>query len=167
MIRLAILVLSVVVVGIVGSAASPSWAGLVSTFPSMSTVMLAVTHLEEGPTAASQIARTLPPANLSTFVFLAAFRFGCPVLGLGWGTFCGYVAALTNLAAIELISRRVASRGSVPARYRQPESQAPSGRVHANRAGIRIDVRSAPRQFGRLSPARRRRFAPLVETLPC
>ena len=88
-----------------GSVASPRWAGLVSTFPSMSTVVLAVTHLEEGPASASRIARTLPPANLSTAAFLAAFRFGCPLLGLAGGALCGFGAALITLAAMELVTR--------------------------------------------------------------
>ena len=37
------------VLGVVQRMAGPSWAGLVSTFPSMSLVVLAVTHLEAGP----------------------------------------------------------------------------------------------------------------------
>ena len=54
--------------------AGPGWAGLVSTFPSMSLVVLAVTHLEAGPAEASRIARVLPLGNTSTLAFLAAFH---------------------------------------------------------------------------------------------
>src|SRR5262249_17508009 len=79
-------------VGVVGAAAGPCWAGLLSTFPTMSVAVLVVTPLEAGPAEAGQIAKTLPPANLSTVAFLATFRFGYPVLGLGWGTVCGCVA---------------------------------------------------------------------------
>ena len=85
LVRTVIPVVYVAIVGIVTSSAGPRWAGLVSTFPSMSAVVVAVTHLEAGAVEASRIARALPPANLSTAAFLAAFRFGCPVLGLGLG----------------------------------------------------------------------------------
>lgn len=56
LVRTTVPALYVVVVGVASGAASPRWAGLVSTFPSMSTVLLIVTHLEEGPAEASRIA---------------------------------------------------------------------------------------------------------------
>jgi hypothetical protein len=136
-------------------------------FPSMSMVLLAVTHLEEGPAEASQIARTLPPANLSTVVFLAAFCFGCPALGLGWATLCGYIAALTNLAAIELAAKRILPGGFVRRLAGRFVSPTRGMRTLANRAGIRGDARSTPRSFSRMGPAHRRHFAPRLEILPC
>ena len=157
----------VLLVGIAGSAASPSCAGLVSTFPSMSTVLLIVTHLEEGPAEASRIAKALPLANLSTAAFLAAFRFVCPVFGLGWGTFFGYAVALLNLAAMELAVRRGDLRKLSRAGYTRPPGMTPAFGPRSIRSGIRTDVRSTPIAFGRHRPARRRRFAPLIETLPC
>jgi hypothetical protein len=156
----------VALVGIVSSRASPSWAGLLGMFPSMSLVLLAVTHLEEGPAEASQIARTLPPANLSTVVFLAAFRFGCPPLGLGWATLCGYIAALTNLAAIELVAQRIPPKRLIRSRMGWLETPARGMRPLLDRAGIRRDARSRPRSFGRMG-APRRHFAPRLEVLPC
>jgi hypothetical protein len=157
----------VAVVGIAATAASPTWAGLVSMFPSMSTVLLAVTHLEEGPVEASQIARTLPPANLSTVVFLAAFRFGCPALGLGWATLCGYLAALTNLAALELLAHHILPGEFVRRRLGLWDSHAPGARTLAIRPVLRRDPRSTPRSFGRSGPVPRRHFAPRLEILPC
>jgi hypothetical protein len=167
LVRTAIPVVYVVVVGIVGSAASPGCAGLVSTFPSMSTVLLIVTHLEEGPAEASRIARTLPLANLSTAAFLAAFRFGCPILGLGWGTFFGYAAALINLAVIERAAGRDALRKLLRARRRRSPGILPGSGHRRLRAGIRSDVRSTHDRFGRYRPSRRRRFAPHIEVLTC
>ncbi len=82
----------VLVVGVVQTVSGPSTAGLVSTFPSMSLVVLAVTHLEAGAAEASRIARFLPAGNLSTLAFLAAFCWGNPVMGLGraaFGRLCG------------------------------------------------------------------------------
>jgi hypothetical protein len=157
----------VTLVGVASSSASPSWTGLVSMFPSMSTVLLAVTHLEEGPAEASQIARTLPPANLSTVVFLAAFRFGCPALGLGWATLCGYIAALANLAALELVAQRIQPKRHIRSRIGWLETSARGMRPLLDRAGIRRDARSTPRSFGRMGPAPRRHFAPRLEVLPC
>ena len=40
--------------------AGPSWAGLVSTFPSLSLVVLVVTYLEAGPAESSRVAQVLP-----------------------------------------------------------------------------------------------------------
>ena len=84
-------------------------AGLLSTFPGMSLTVLVVTHLEAGPVAASRLARALPPGNLSMISFLAVFRFGCPQLGLAWGTALGYAAALATLVVVERIFRRPVS----------------------------------------------------------
>ena len=76
----------------------PAWAGLLSTFPSISLVVLAVTHLEAGPVESSRIAKVLPAGNTSTLAFLAAFRFISPTFGVGGGSIGGYAAALLALA---------------------------------------------------------------------
>jgi hypothetical protein len=159
----------VIVAGIVTGLVSPRWAGLVSTFPSMSTVVLAVTHLEEGAASASLIARALPLANLSTAAFLAAFRLGCPTLGLAWGAFGAYLAALLNLAAIEWICRSFrlprwfSQPGPGPAPIRR--RLAPTWRTL--RPGLHVHARPGPRHAGRVRPPHRRHFAPRLEILPC
>jgi hypothetical protein len=159
----------VAIVGLVGGLAGPRWAGLVSTFPSMSTVVVAATHLEAGAAEASRIARALPPANLSTAAFLAAFRFGCPALGLGWGTLCGYAAALVNLAAVELIPRALRRRPARSAPGWRPHRADPPGMQPSRicRALFGLADRPAPRYFGRMRSAHRRHFSPFVEMLPC
>jgi hypothetical protein len=159
----------IVIVAIVSSVASPTWAGLVGTFPGISTVILAVTHMEEGAASASRIARALPPANLSTVAFLAAFRFGCPALGLGWGTLCGCGAALINLAAMERIPRllrdwRPLDHAERPLRRTEAIWMRAS---RAFRGRFRIDFHSVPRRVGRMRAPHRRQFAPAVEILPC
>ena len=159
-----------VLAAILGSMASPRWAGLVSTFPSISMVVLAVTHLEEGPASASRIARALPPANLSTAAFLAAFRFGCPLLGLAGGAVCGFGAALINLAAMELVTRP-----APPARSPEAPHPAPTRGGGHPRCTSRLfqDHFHAHNRSGRApisagsGPARRRHFAPDLEMLPC
>jgi hypothetical protein len=159
----------VMVVGIVSSVANPNWAGLVGTFPGISTVILAVTHLEEGAEPASRIARALPPANLSTAAFLAAFRFGCPALGLGWGTLLGYGAALINLAAMERLPGWLRKRPPLH-RSDRPVPGTEAIWMRASRAfryRFRIDFHPAPRRVGRMRAPHRRQFAPGVEILPC
>jgi hypothetical protein len=159
----------VVIVAILGSAAGPRWAGLAGTFPSVSTVVLAVTHLEEGAVSASRIARTLPSANLSTAAFLAAFRFGCPGLGLGWATICGYAAALVNLGWIELLPRFMRP-GGPPETLRRTRRGAIALGMQAWRVlrdSIGLEVRPAPHDPGRLGIRHRRPFAPALEILPC
>ena len=159
-VRTAVPAVYVVVVGIASGAASPRWAGLVSTFPSMTTVLLTVTHLEEGPAEASRIARTLPSANLSTAAFLAAFRFGCPLLGPGWATLVGYVAALMNLAAIELATACGGLDRLFRTNARQLNPRRAIGQPRPSRTGIRTHVRSSPRYLGRHSPSRRKQLRP-------
>jgi hypothetical protein len=169
MVRTIIPVIYVVIVGIVSSVASPRWAGLVGTFPSITTVVLAVTHMEEGAVSASRIARALPPANLSTAAFLAAFRFGCPLLGLSWGTLCGYAAALINLAAIELMPGLLRLRAPLQVLDR-PLRQTAVTWMRASRVlryRFHTYVRPAPRHLGRIRAPHRRHFAPAVEMLPC
>ena len=100
-VRTAIPATYVLVFGIVERIAGPGWAGLVSTFPSMSLVVLAVTHLEAGPAEASRIARVLPLGNTSTLAFLAAFHVTSPLIGLAGAIIAGYVAAVTVLLLIE------------------------------------------------------------------
>ena len=85
---------------VVGEMFGPGMAGLMSTFPVMSMTVLVMTHLESGPSSALQMARALPAGNLGMVAFLAAFRFGCPLLGLFWGTVAGYALALAILALI-------------------------------------------------------------------
>ena len=159
----------IILVGVVTGLASPRWAGLIGTFPGLSTVVLAVTHVEEGAASAGRIARALPPANLSTAAFLAAFRLGCPALGLAWATSCGYLAALLGLAAIEGIPRSI----RLPAHPSWlPGSPGPSvGRALRSWGAIRADFRMhappSPLRRGRVRPPHRRSFAPRMEILAC
>jgi hypothetical protein len=83
-----------------GEVFGPEVGGLMSTFPGVSLTVLALTHLESGPMSAIRMARALPAGNLGMVAFLAAFRFGCPSLGLVGGTCLGYVASLAILAMI-------------------------------------------------------------------
>jgi hypothetical protein len=172
--RTGIPVLYVVFLGIAERLAGPSWAGLASTFPSMSLVVLMVTHLEDGPGEASRIAQVLPTGNLSTLAFLAAFRFTCNESGLAGGMIAGYAAALGALWVIEGIARRPEP---VPARKR--------ARSRTSRPGVvawRIVTRAGPRRtlartrtdafadlasryFMRKRPSHRGCFSPLVETM--
>ena len=72
-----------------------------STFPSMSLVVLAVTHLESGPAEASRIARILPTCNSSTLAFLAMFHLVSSTAGLLGGMIAGYAAAIAILIIVE------------------------------------------------------------------
>ncbi len=90
----------VVLLGVVQYLADPRWTGLVSTFPSMSMVVLAVTHIEAGRFEAWRIARVLPAGNLSTLAFLAAFHVVATAGGLAAGTIAGYTAALAVLIGV-------------------------------------------------------------------
>jgi hypothetical protein len=167
--RTVIPVIYVTIVGIVSTTAGPRWTGLVSTFPSVSTVALAVTHLEEGAVSASRIARALPRANLSTAAFLAAFCFACPVCGLGWGMLCGYSAALINLVAIELIPRSLDLRFplSLPDWQRQRATWHRIGVSRFLRYGSRSHFWSAAHHRARIRPPHRKHFSPHLEILPC
>ncbi len=144
--------------------ASDLLAGLLSTFPGMSLTVLVVTHLEAGPVAASRLAKALPPGNLSMLSFLAVFGFGCPQLGLAWGTALGYVAALATLVVVERLCRR-------PVFAPSGRLQMPSRRLVARR-WLATSVSSHPsfcRRNPRFGATRGRhprlqaRFSPRVE----
>lgn len=83
-------------------------AGLVSTFPGMTLAVLVVTYLESSPAEAGRMAKSLPSANLGMIAFIGAFRFGCPAVGLGWGTACGYVLAALTLLVVGGLAHRPA-----------------------------------------------------------
>ncbi len=173
--RCVIPTLYVLVAAAVQTVAGPSRAGLVTTFPSMSLVVLAITHLEVGPSEASQIARFLPLGNLSTLAFLAAFCWVCPVAGLGGGLFAGYVAAVLMLLVIEKgVSRIRLPRGPAMPVPRPISALRPSGTAwgfatHPALTATRLyaHARLAPRHSGRgrLHLAHRGGFSPWVETL--
>jgi hypothetical protein len=154
--------------------AGPRWAGLVSTFPSMSFVVLLVTHLEVGPLEASRIARVLPAGNASTLAFLAAFRLTCPENGVMSAAIAGYAAAVTALLVIDELARRPRFAPAFAARLgryrplrRLAQSSAPS--AFRQPARLRIDVepgiRRASRHGIRSRSSLRCGFAPLVEPL--
>jgi hypothetical protein len=165
----------VLVVAAVQTVASPSQAGLVTTFPSMSLVVLAVTHLEVGPSEASRIARFLPLGNLSTLAFLAAFRWVCPLIGLGGGLVAGYVAAVLMLLVIEKgISRIGIAHSAATAIPQRILALRPSGTAWGFATNPALTptrlyayTRLAPRRSGRgrLHLAHRGGFSPWVETL--
>jgi hypothetical protein len=169
--RTAIPATYVLVLGIAERMAGPSWAGLMSTFPSMSLVVLAVTHLEAGPAEASRIAKMLPAGNTSTLAFLAAFRLASLGTGLTGGTIFGYMAALAALLMIE-------GNDQILGLIRLNTDKARQiGRIRviflrtAIQAGLRQAVlasvphsRAAPRSLLRGRPRHRGRFAPRVET---
>ncbi len=155
--------------GLVVSMASPRWGGLVGTFPSVSTAILAVTHLEGGAAAACRIARALPPASLSTAAFLGAFRFASPRLGLGWGMVIGYAAALLHLALMEAMNlafRRPVVHQSWSLRIHRREAVLWKRASRALRCHMRTFTGPRTRPSGR-NPTRRRSFAPRVEIMPC
>jgi hypothetical protein len=173
-IRAAFPVLYMVFLVIAEHLAGPSWAGLGSTFPSMSLAVLFVTALEVGPGEASRIARVLPMGNLSTLAFLAAFRFSCPEVGAGGAMFMGYAAAIGALLAItKTASRAQRVLGSAVRTVPAPGRDTVAWRVvtEAGPRGVRARTRSdihahpAAQLLLRRRPAHRGCFLPRVETL--
>ena len=102
--RTATPVVYVILLGMFERLAGPSWAGLMSTFPSLSLVVLVVTYLEAGPGESSRVAQVLPCGNLSTLAFLAVFRLVCEEAGVRWATAAGYGAALVAILVIQRFS---------------------------------------------------------------
>ena len=173
LLRTAVPTLYVLILAVVEQLAGTSWAGLVSTFPSMSLVVLVVTHLEAGPAQSSRIALVLPAGNTSTAAFLAAFHLMCPEFGLAGGMLAGYGAAFTTLLVVEAIARRpdFFRPAAGASRWKWPTSI--QWRV-VNRLGprpallrMRTDARArvASHYFTRRKPSHRACFSPLVETM--
>jgi hypothetical protein len=170
--RTAIPATYVLVLGIAERVAGPSWAGLMSTFPSMSLVVLAVTHLEAGPAEASRIAKELPAGNTSTLAFLAAFRLASPGIGFAGATIFGYLAALAALLIIEGQDRILGFiRLNTDTATQFGRTRVISLRT-AIQAGLRqaafaaeLHSHGAPRYHFRRRPRHRGQFAPRVETV--
>jgi hypothetical protein len=167
--------LYIFVLAIAQQLAGPSLVGLVSTFPSLSLVVLIVTYLESGPAEAGRIAQVLPSGNTSTLAFLAVFQLVCSEAGIAWGTFAGYAAALGVLVAVQAVSNGttlVSSGGPSAQPIRRlgriiwtcSAERLPWPRgMHWRRPGA--FVRRASRDRVRRRPTHRCGFAPLVETL--
>jgi hypothetical protein len=157
--RTAIPVVCLFMVTAARDAVGARWAGFLSTFPGMTLAVLVISYLEAGPVEASRMARSLPLGNLSMVAFLAAFRFGCPAIGLGWGSVCGYAAALTVLLGVVRQSRppkappaRSLLRADAARRYpirppweRLRRPRLPRARRTVRRRRPRPSVRFAPR----------------------
>jgi hypothetical protein len=161
----AALLVTVRVVRAVGGA---SWAGLFTTFPAMSLALLVATHLEAGPAAVCRMARAMPPGNLITLIFLAAFRLAGDRIGLGWGAACGYTSALATLLALEGLARSSAIDSHPGART------TPGLGATATKGAVAPVVTPTilDRWWGGHGPTARRRyryerrFAPRIEMIP-
>jgi hypothetical protein len=158
--------------GMVQRIAGPGWAGLVSTFPSMSLVVLAVTHLEAGPAETSRIAKVLPAGNTSTLSFLTAFRIASPVIGPGGGTIAGYAAALLALLVIEGFIRppsffhvNLTEAISIWRPHYTSWRIVCQTRLQRVAFHAQTHIRRGPRFLIRRRPRHRGEFAPFVEAL--
>jgi hypothetical protein len=161
-------VILIVTVRIVRSVGGATWAGLFTTFPAMSLAVLVATHLEAGPAAACRMARAMPPGNLVTLVYLAAFRLTAHRIGLGWGTACAYAIALVALLVLEGLDRPSATDPDPDARTtsrlgatstRAASSPAVAQAIPAPRSGCPGPIDRRRRRCGR-------RFAPRIEVIP-
>ena len=164
-----------VTIGGLRAVAGSSCVGRFLTFPGTSLAVLVTTHLESGPTSACRLAAAMPAGGLGMLAFLTVFRFGCPRLGLGWGTAIGYAAALAVLAAVGTSS---GPRGSAcePARANVPARPGSRRRARMVARGRQTTLRRDPAASrtrrprvvptrGRRSGRRRRGFSPRVECL--
>jgi hypothetical protein len=173
--RTATPVLYVVLLGMFERLAGPGWAGLFSTFPSLSLMVLVVTYLEAGPAESSRVAQVLPCGNSSTLAFLAMFRLVCFDAGVGWATLAGYGAAVAALLVIQRCARLVElvregaafihPAGALGRNMLRSAAEAPPWLrgLHVRLPGAHVPV--APRNHVRPRLVHRRDFAPLVETL--
>jgi hypothetical protein len=172
--RTAIPVLYLLFLAGVEHVAGAGWAGLMSTFPSMSLVVLLVTHIEVGPDRSRRIALVLPAANASTAAFLAAFRLTCPQVGLTWGIALGYAAAFLALLVLEGFARHTnrLKPGDWAWSLRRPKPNAPWP-IPCRLGGPAVVLRchASPRALAASPYLIRRRsyhrggFSPLVEAL--
>lgn len=144
------------------------WAGLFSTFPGMTLAVLVVTYLESSPAEAGRMAKSLPSANFGMVAFIGAFRFGCPAVGLGWGTVCGYALAALTLFIVgggvrRPLPRPVVDDGVVRLKFKLKVRTQP----HMVSLGAALTRGSRRHGFGPsprgVRPGPCRRLAPLVE----
>ena len=160
----AALLVTVRVVRTVGGA---SWAGLFTTFPAMSLALLVATHLEAGPAAVCRMARAMPPGNLITLIFLAAFRLAGDRIGLGWGAVCGYAGAVATMLALERLGRSSTTDPHPGVRTTSGLGVAETkGAVAPAVTPTILDRRpGGPGPIARRRPRCERRFAPRIEVI--
>ena len=96
---------AIVVITHLAGCVDHSLVGLLSSFPATFFSVLIVTHLEESPQAAQEMARCFPKGNLSMIGFLTVFGLAAPALGLFGAMALAYPAALAGLVAGHLIQR--------------------------------------------------------------
>ena len=157
-----------VTIRIVRAVGGASWAGLFTTFPAMSLAVLVATHLEAGPAAVCRMAKAMPPGNLITLMFLAAFRLAGHRIGLGWGTACGYAIALATLLVLEGLGR------SLEIESHRGERTSPRLAATLTKGGVSPVVAQAihagwsgcPEPIDRRRRRCGRRFAPRIEVIP-
>jgi hypothetical protein len=115
-----------------------------------------------------RMARAMPPGNLITLIFLAAFRLAGHRIGLGWGVACGYASALATLLALEALVRSSATDSHPGARTTLgPGAIATKGAVAPAVTPTILDRRSGgPGPIARRRHRRGRRFAPRIEVIP-
>jgi hypothetical protein len=136
---------------VLGRALGPSGAGLMSSFPAVTLTVLVLTELEAGTHAAIRMARVLPMGNLGMVAFLIAFRMGCPMMGLGSGAACSYLASMVTLGTLAVLEYR---RGSIAPRSSRRRDEGDSRTI--GHPSFASSIRPTWPRAGR-------RFSPLVE----
>ena len=106
--------------------AGPSWAGLLSTFPSLSLVVLIVTYLEAGPAEASRIAQVLPCGKYEHAGVSGGFPACVHRSGVAWGYASGRRYSIAIFLAVQMVDHSGFSRSHRKLRERgrwavQPE----------------------------------------------
>ncbi len=156
--------------------AGPGLAGRFITFPGGSLAVLVTTHLEAGPATACRMAAAMPTGGLVMLAFLTSFRFGCPGLGLGWGTTAAFATAAATLAVVGSLTGRKAeacANVTTPRKHRRPRVHAahPGGRCpRSHRDSSRGGRATLGRAWAvgpqvRAPRPARSRFSPKVESL--
>jgi hypothetical protein len=114
------------------------------------------------------MARAMPPGNLITLMFLAAFRLAGRRIGLGWGTACGYALALAALLALEGLIRSWATDSHPGARTprRRGATVTRSAFRPAGAQTILVHWSGYPEPVERRRRRCGRRFAPRIEVIP-
>ncbi|WP_406694110.1 hypothetical protein V5E97_23985 [Singulisphaera sp. Ch08] len=168
LLRTAVPAACLVIVTVLREATGIRWAGLFSTFPGMTLTVLVVTYLESSPAEAGRMAKSLPSANLGMVAFIGTFRFGCPTVGLGWATVCGYVLALLTLFVVGGLSRQAPPKAVEQVRVPVVRLKGMSRPRTAAQGGAfaMADSRSefaVTRRRGKPGPCRR--LSPLVEPI--
>ena len=83
----------------------PSWAGLLSAFPTTVFPLILILHLTYGKGPVHVVLKNVPPGLVSVVLFSVTVFFTYPKVGIWWGTLLAFGAAAAYMVGLLIVKR--------------------------------------------------------------